>query len=254
MIYGLWQSAGGLQAQEYRQAIIAQNLANTDTPGYRADRVAFVERLNASQARGSARGRNPVLDGMTGGVMESELYTDFSCRDSALISSDNSLDVAVAGNGFLSVRTPEGIRYTRDGRLTLDRSGTLVQANSGAPVVDAQGQTIALDPQNVKAIKIDGTGVVRQGDNVAGRLNLVDFADRQALDKVGQNQYAAGQAQPIAATGTVRQFAYEGSNVDPAQTLVEMISAARAYEMNARMISMQDETLGRAVTEVGRTT
>lgn len=252
MIYGMWQSAGGLQAQEYRQAVIAQNLANVDTPGYKADRVAFVERLNAATAGAKPATRHPVLEAMTGGVFETDIYTDYSFKSSSLLPSDNSLDIAISGDGFLSVRTPEGQRYSRDGRMTLDRDGQLVQVSSGAPILDPQGQTISLDPSNVRGIKIDVEGVVRQGENTVGRIALVDFANRQDLTKVGQNHLTADGVSSVEATGRIKQFAYEGSNVDPAQTLVEMIAASRAYEMNARMISLQDETLGRAVTEVGR--
>jgi flagellar basal-body rod protein FlgF len=252
MIYGLWQSAGGLQAQEYRQAIIANNLANAETPGFKADRVSFVERLNAQQAKGSAATRYPALERMTGGVFESELYTDFNSPETPLQVSSNPLDIAVRGAGFLAVQTPEGPRYTRDGRLMMDRDGTLVQATTGGAVLDGQGLPITLDPLSTASIKIDSQGMVRQGDTTVGQIGLVDFADRRQLEKVGQNLFDAGKAQPVEAKGGVAQFAIEGSGVDPTRTLVEMIAASREYEANARMVTMQDETLSRIVNEVGR--
>ena len=252
MLYGLWQSAGGMQAQEYRQAIIANNLANAETPGFKADRIAFVERLNASQAKGSSRTRHPVLDGMTGGVFESEVYTDFTSKDIAIIPSADPLDIAVVGDGFLTVQTAEGRRYTRDGRLTLDRDGALVHVATGGSVLDGQGQPIVLDSTSGDKVKIDTLGAVRQGDNVVGRLGLADFSDRQQLEKVGQNLFAAEGMQPVEGSGQIKQYAYEGSGVDPVATLVEMIAATRAYEANAKMLTMQDETLGRVVNDVGR--
>lgn len=252
MIYGLWQSAGGMQAQEYRQAIIAHNLANAETPGYKADRISFVERLNASQAGGALRTRHPVLDGMTGGVFETEVYTDFSANKAPLLPSDNPLDVAVVGDGFLTVQTTEGRRYTRDGQLTLDSTGQLVHTATGGSVLDPQGQPISLDPASGEAIKIDSQGVVRQGNNAVGRLGLADFADRQQLEKVGRNLFAADGMQPTEARGQVQQYASEASGVDPVETLVEMIAAARAYEANARMLTLQDETLSRAVNDLGK--
>lgn len=252
MIYGLWQSAAGLQAQQYRQAIIANNLANAKTPGFKADRVAFQERLNASMTKGTPSTRHPVLDTMTGGLFETEVYTDFRPNNSNLIASNSALDVAIQGGGFLTVQTPDGPRYTRDGRLIVDRNGTLLHVASGGTVLDAQGQPIILDPTSRGKIKIDESGNVKQGDNVAGRLALVDFADRQQLEKTGQDVFAADGVRLIEADGRIKQFYYEGSSVEPVQTLVEMIAATRAYEINARMITMQDDTLGRAVNDVGR--
>lgn len=252
MIYGLWQSAAGMQAQQFRQAIIANNLANAETPGFKADRVAFQERLNASLTKGSPATRHPVLDKMTGGVFETELYTDFSFKDASLIPTTNPLDVAIQGDGFLAVQTPDGARYTRDGRMVMDRNGMLRHAASNAEILDEQGRAILLDPAAGGAIKIDGTGLVRQGGVAVGRLGLVDFADRQQLEKVGHNLFSADKASPVEADGRIRQSYYEASGVEPVQALVEMIAATRAYELNAKMITLQDDTLGQAVTQVGR--
>jgi flagellar basal-body rod protein FlgG len=252
MIYGLWQSAAGLQAQQYRQALITNNLANAETPGFKPDRIAFHERLNASMIESAPRSSHPVLDAMTGGLFETSVHTDFSFNDASLIPSNNRLDVAIQGDGFLMVQTPDGPRYTRDGRMILDQDGTLRHAASGALITDARGQPIDLDPASGEKIKIDELGNVKQGASVVGQLGLVDFADRQQLEKVGQNLYAADQARPVSADGRFRQFHYEASGVDPVKSLVEMIATARAFEINARLIALQDETLGRVVNDVGR--
>ncbi|MBN2560362.1 MAG: flagellar hook-basal body protein [Phycisphaerae bacterium] len=252
MIYGLWQSAAGLQAQEYRQAIIANNLANAETPGFKADRIAFQERLNAAATKGTPRTRHPVLDSMTGGLFETEVYTDFDSKDAPLVPTGGSLDVAIQGDGFLTVRTSDGLRYTRDGRMVMDSDGTLRHVASGGAMLDEQGLPIILDPASGGKIKIDEFGNVRQGGNLVGRVAVVDFADRQQLEKIGHDLYASDNARPVEANGRIRQFYHEGSSVDPVQTLVEMIAATRAYETNARMITLQDETLGRLVNEVGR--
>ncbi len=253
MIYGLWQSAAGLQAQEYRQVIIANNLANAETPGFKADRIAFQERLNASITKGAPADRHPVLDAMTGGLFETEVYTDFSFNESGLIPSGNRLDVAIHGDGFLAVQTADGARYTRDGRMTLDKDGTLVHVATGGAMLDRQGRPIMLDPSlPSKDTKIDSAGRVMQGEQIVGELGLVDFADRQQLEKIGHDLYSADNARRIQATGGIRQSFVESSGVDPVRALVDMIAATRAYEANARMITLQDETLGRAVNDVGR--
>ncbi len=187
---------------------------------------------------------------MPGGLFETPVHTDFS---QALIElSTSPLDVAVDGDGFLTVQTPDGPRYTRDGRMTLNRDGELRHASSGYPVVDAEGKPILLDSTQTSRIKIDELGRVKQGERDAGRLAIVDFADRSGLEKTGQNLFAADRARPITASGTVRQFATEGSGADPVTSLVEMIDATRAYQLNATMLTLQDESLGRLVNELGR--
>ena len=133
-----------------------------------------------------------------------------------------------------------------------DKDGTLRHIASGGAVLDVRGRPIAIDPSAKGLVKIDQLGRVSQGDTIIGRLGLVDFEDRQALEKAGQNLYDAQGTRQIVATGQIKQGAYEASGVEPATALVDMISAARAYEMNVSLISMQDETLGRAVNEVGR--
>jgi flagellar basal-body rod protein FlgF len=250
MVYGLWQSAAGLQVQEYRQAIISNNLANADTPGFKADRIAFQERLNAATAHGDMRSRNPVLDRMTGGLFATPVYTDFAQGN--FVPSNNALDVAVDGDGFFTVQTKDGPRYTRDGRFSKNTEGVLVHLASGGAMLGTDGFPITLDPVSQAPIKIDEGGRVSQGDRMAGRMALVDFADRKQIEKTGQNLFSANGQQRIDGTGRVRQSMYEASSVEPVNTLVDMISTARAYEANAKLISLQDESLGRVVNDLGR--
>jgi flagellar basal-body rod protein FlgG len=250
MIYGLWQSAAGLQAQDYRQALLANNLANVDTPGYKPDRVAFRERLSAALAGAPRPTRHPILDALPGGLFETPVHTDFSTA--SIDPTTSSLDLAIDGDGFFTVRTPDGPRYTRDGRLTLTRDGELRHVASGSPVVDAEGRPILVDPSQPGLIKIDDQGRVKQGDRTAGRLAVVDFEDHSDLYKTGQNLFASDRARVTPSSGTVRQFAVEASGADPITSLVEMIDATRAYQMNATMLTLQDESLGRLVNELGR--
>lgn len=250
MVYGLWHSAAGLQAQEYRQAIIANNLANAETPGFKADRVAFHERLSAAMSGGSMSSRHAILDQMTGGLFERPTYTDFS--QGSVIPSNSPLDVAIDGEGFLVVQTVDGPRYTRDGRMVMNKDGMLAHAASGNLMLDSSGLPITLDIASTEPIKIDESGMVRQGAEPAGRLGLVDFADHRQLEKQGKDLYSAATSTPLGATGRVKQHAYEASGVEPISALVEMIAVARTYETNAKMITLQDETLGRAVNDLGK--
>lgn len=250
MVYGLWLSADGLSGQQYRQDVIANNLANVETPGYKVDRVAFAERLTESMLRGGLDARHPILDAGTGGLFEMPVYTDYS--QGSLTPTSNPFDVAVTGDGFLAVETASGVRYTRDGRMVMADDGVLRHAASGGVMLDLKDRPIVFDPAGRGDVKIDSLGRVKQGDDIVGRLALVDFRDPQQLEKMGRNLYSGDRAGRVDAKGTFRQFAYEASGVEPAASLVEMIAAARAYEMNVSMISMQDESLSRAVNEVGR--
>ncbi len=250
MLYGMWLSAGGLLAEQYRQQIIANNLANVDTTGFKPDRVAFVERLNASIVRGAASTRHPVLDASTGGVFEEPVYTDHAQGPLELTGS--KFDVALLGDGFFAVQSEDGPRYTRDGRMAMGPDGTLLHEATAQPMLSADRRPIELDPANRGELQIDELGNVRQGDVVVGRLAVVDFLDRQRLLKQGDNLYDASTATPVAAGGRVRQGAVEASGVDAAKTMVDMIAASRAYQMNATLISLQDESLGRLVNDVGR--
>lgn len=250
MVYGLWLSADGMLSQQYRQSVNANNLANVDTPGFKPDRVAFAERLNESLLEGSPDARHPILDSSTGGLFGTPTYTDFS--PGGLIPSSNPFDVAILENGFLTVQTPEGLRYTRDGRLMIDSNGTLNHVASGGVVVDYEGRPLVIDLAAKDLTRIDETGRITQGASNLGNLAIVDFEDRQQLEKIGQNLYAGDEAGVTKAKSAVRQYAYEASGVEPTSALVDMISASRAYEMNASLISMQDESLGRVVNDVGR--
>ena len=250
MIYGLWQSVGGLQAQDYRQTVLTNNLANAETPGFKPQRVAFVERLNASLTKGGPAARLASLDGMTGGVFEGPTYTDYT--QGPITTSTNPLDVAINGDGFLRVQTRGGVRVTRDGRLAMTKDGKLVHAASGGAVLDNIGRPIVFNPNSGAKIKIDTAGTIYEGDAKLAKLGFVDFRDRQVLEKDGQNLLSTHQAREIAATGQIEQFHQEESGVEPVAALTDMISASRAYQLNATMISLQDESLGRVVNELGR--
>lgn len=249
MIYGLWQSAGGMAAQEYRQNILSNNLANADTPGFKPDRVSFRERLNSSLLA-NPRASDPTLATLTGGVFESQLYTDFSLG--SFEKSDSRLDVALDGPGFFKVQGKKGAEYTRDGRMAINSSGTLIHAASGRPMLGPDNRPIVLDTSNLNKVKIDDAGKITQGEDVAGTLGVVEFKDPQQLEKIGQNLFSGPAGKAHESKAGVRQGFFEASGVQPVDALVDMIAASRAYQLNATMISLQDQSLSRAVNDVGR--
>lgn len=248
MVYGLWQSAAGLQVQDYRQTVLANNLANADTTAFKADRVSFIERLNAARTKGGPSASE--LGGMTGGLLEAPLFTDFS--QASLVPSESKFDLAIQGEGFFKVQTKDGVRVTRDGQTLLNKDGMLVHASTGGAMLDVSNRPIYLNPTQLSKMKVDTNGVIRQGESIAGQLALVEFDDPQKLQKEGKNLFSTDGARATRARGEVRQNYTEGSGVEPVTELVDLMAASRAYQLNATMISLQDESLGRVVNQLGR--
>jgi len=246
VIYGLYHSAAGMLVNQYRQDVIANNLANVDTASYKRDVPSFSERLIEAQRRLGAT-RNPVLDGQTGGVWSAPTATDWQAGATEV--TGNSLDAAIAGRGFFAVQTHDGVRYTRDGRFSIDARGQLVTAQDGLSVLSAQDAPIQLG-DDARDVRLRTDGSVMVNDQPLAQLQVVDF-DEDALRKVGRNLVASdARPQPIATQ--LRIGSIEKSNVDPMMEMVSMIEASRAYQLNAQMLTLQDGTLGRLVNEVAR--
>jgi flagellar basal-body rod protein FlgG len=217
---GLYVAASGMIAQQARQDQLANDLANAATPGYKPDRSSLrafgqllVENVEGSQQVGT----------ISAGVRLQNQVTDL--RAAPLRQTDEPLDLAVDGEGYFAVRTDEGVRYTRNGRFATGPGGTLV---------DQQGNAVLGKDGNPVRLKADGTV----------DPTTVGVFDLQGTEKAGDGQFT-GNAQGQAA-GIVRAGALEGSGVDAARTMVEMMANLRAYEAGQRSITTIDDTLSRA--------
>jgi flagellar basal-body rod protein FlgG len=225
MVRGLYIAASGMLAELTRQQQIANDLANASTPGYKADRStqrSFAELLLANQRTGLPVG------GLGLGVEIDSVVTDL--RPGPIRDTGEPLDLAIVGEGWFGVNTPQGVRYTRNGQFTVSPQGTLVTAE-GYEVLSRTG-----GPVRVTA---DGNVDVR---------DVGVFAVPNAT-KLGDNLYAgdaAGQA-----TGRVRAGALEGSGVNPARSMVDLIASFRTYEAGQRVIRTIDDSLERAANRVG---
>jgi flagellar basal-body rod protein FlgG len=156
-------------------------------------------------------------------------------------------DFAIEGDGFFVVNTPQGERYTRTGAWSVSPAGELV-TQEGYKV---QGENGAINILNA-SFTVDSNGNVT---SMAGtdKIRLVNFDDLSGLRKEGNNLYSSNTAQIIPGTpGTIKQGCLEGSNVDLSKQMVDMIEISRSFEINQRMIRMQDEKLGKSVSEIGR--
>jgi flagellar basal-body rod protein FlgF len=221
--------------------VVANNVANVNTNGFKADKSLFQEYLS-SNAREDEFSR---ADRRVSFVVDRGTYRDFS--QGATEETKNPLDVAIDGGGFLVVQTAAGERYTRNGGLQINAQGQLVTASGDA--VLGTGGPIVFQPSD-KEIVINGDGgvSVREGvnrvDSLRGKLRLVSFAQAQSLLKEGSNLYSAGNGaspQPATANVKVRQGYIEKSNVNAVAEMSHMIEVTRAYTQMATMLQNQSD-------------
>jgi flagellar basal-body rod protein FlgF len=221
---GLYIAASGMVAEQMRQDQIANDLANASTPGYKADTVtqrSFGDLLLSNSTTGQAVGPLAL------GVQANAMTTDVTPQP--LRETGEPLDLAIAGDGWFAVRTGQGTRYTRDGQFSASAQGTLVDAQ-GDEVLGRNGQPLSVDAQG----HVDPTAV--------GVFALTGVA------KQGDNLYTGTPSGT--GTGTVRSGALEGSGVDPAHTMVDMIASFRAFEAGQKAIQTIDDSLHKTATQV----
>lgn len=222
---GLYIAASGMLAELARQDQLANDLANASTPGYKRDRVAarnFGDVLLANTQGGQTVG--PIGTG----VLIGQEVTDYT--PGPLKATEDPLDLGIQGDGFFAVRTAQGVRYTRNGAFHADNRNQLVD-QLGNTVLDQQGRPVT--------VKADGT--VDPG-------TVGVFALRNPV-KQGDSLFAGTAAGR--ATGEVQTSMLEGSGVDPARAIVDMIGSMRAFEAGQKAITTIDETLRAATTQVG---
>jgi flagellar basal-body rod protein FlgG len=250
----LWVAKTGLDAQQTRMAVISNNLANVNTTGFKKSRPLFEDLVyqNIRQVGSQTTQNTQLPTGLQLGTGVRTVATEKIHSQGNIQQTENSLDVAINGRGFIQVLMPNGdINYTRDGSFQLDSTGQLVTAG---------GLTIEPNitiPQDAISISIgrDGSVNVTQpgstASNNVGQIQLADFVNATGLQPVGENLFRESVASgpPIIGTpgenelGTVMQGALETSNVNVVEELVNMIETQRAYEMNSKAISTTDEML-----------
>lgn len=233
----IYVGLSGQLALQHQLDVVANNVANMNTVGFRGEAALFDAHMERTQDR---RQVAFVLDRFT--------YTDMRSGDYQ--KTGNPLDVALSGDGWLQVQTPGGTRYTRDGRLSLDAAGTLVTLN-GAPVLDAGGGTIQL-PNDVSGIQILKDGTISDGERNFGRLGAVRLPDNQAMKHEAGGLYVSA-GQPVEATDVeIHQGMVEQSNVQPVVAMTQLIELSKAYEMAKSLVDGGDETLRGAIHTIGK--
>lgn len=219
--------------------IIANNVANMNTPGYRAQNLVFAEFI--ADPRG---GDDPL----------SFVYNERQYQNTTpgtVAFTGNPLDIALQGPGFIGVQAPGGgIAYSRAGNFHIAGDGTLLTA-AGHPVADSGGASIAI-PQGSTDIAIDEKGFVSNQDGQIGQIMIAEFDNLQALDPMGDNLYSTDAA-PLPADNTrVKQGMLEGSNVNPVLEMTRMIDTLRSYQSVQRLMQNENERLRTAVQRLTR--
>jgi len=257
MIRSLWIAKTGLDAQQTNLDVISHNLSNVSTNGYKRQRAVFEDLLyqNLRQPGAQSTQQTQVPSGLTLGVGVRAVSTEHIHIQGSLQRTENSLDMAINGQGFFQIQMPDGtLAYTRDGAFQRDSTGQIV-TSSGYPLSPA----ITI-PQDATTITISRDGIVsvtQAGNNAApaqiGTIQLATFINNGGLQSVGENLYleTASSGTPTPNTpgtngaGLINQGMVETSNVNVAEELVAMIQTQRAYEMNSRAIQTSDTILGR---------
>lgn len=247
MIYGLYHSAAGMMTNEYRQNVIANNLANADTVGFKQEVAVFAERQPETSAGRRYGPSAPDLAALSGGLWLGQTHTDHSAG--TLTPTDSPQDVALDGPGFLVVEIDGHPQYTRDGRFTKTADGYLRSVASGAAVLGPGGAPIVMNPHGAQPT-FDEDGRVLQDGLMVGQLAVVDFEDYRVLRKAGAGRFDAGDTETIASPARVRPQYLESSGVEPVKELVNMIATARAYQINAQMVSLQDQSVGQLIRTI----
>ncbi|HMW16471.1 MAG TPA: flagellar basal-body rod protein FlgG [Accumulibacter sp.] len=256
MIRSLWTASTGLNAQQVQIDVIANNLANVSTNGFKQGRGIFADLLYQTLRQPGAQSSQTtqIPDGLQIGLGVIPVSTGRIFTQGALQQTGNTLDLAIDGAGFFQVLLPDGTTaYTRDGSFQKDNQGQIVTTN-GYPL-----QPAITIPQNALSLTIGSDGVVSitqpgsQATVQIGSIQVATFINNGGLQSIGENLFleTASSGTPTPNTpgtngsGTVLQNFVEASNVNVAQELVMMIQTQRAYELNSKVVSTSDQMLGR---------
>lgn len=231
-----------LGAQLRSTQVLANNLANADTPGFRAERAVFAEFLQ-SRADGAGPG-----DRGTAYAIDRATWRDTAAG--AISTTGNPFDLALRGDGYFAVETPRGERYTRAGRFVLAGDGKLADSEGNA-VLDARGTPIVLGPNDTR-VEVRGDGSVHSENGPIGQLRVVRFPDPQKLRAEGARLYASDEPGTPAERPGVVQGAVEGSNVQPVVEITTLTAQMREFQFATQFVEREGERLSSAVERILR--
>lgn len=254
MLKGLYTAAMGMNVQSKRMDVISNDLANAGTTGYKKDVVTvssfkdeYLKRLDDSQNFISNEG---TIGKITYGAMVDEIYTNF--QQGAIAATGDDTNIAIQGDGFFVVQTPNGTAYTRDGSFLVNGEGDLV-TSEGYQVMGQDGPISFGEDffTNGGKIVVQSNGTIYLGNEYVDTIDIASFEDKRTLTKLDDNLYTSnGNRSEF--TGSLIQGYLEVSNVNTVDAMVDMINVARAYEANQKVIQTMDTVLGKVVNDLGR--
>lgn len=235
---GLYVALSGQMAMERRLATVANNVANMNTAGYRAERIRFETLID------QAGGRDVAF------ATVGETFTDLTAGQSKF--TGNPLDVAVQGDAWFSVKTPAGIAYTRDGRMHMSAEGQLLTVNN-YPVLDAGGTALAIDPAGGE-VRIGADGSISQGKVAVGKVGLFTIPAGANLTRADNSSVIPDQPADLVQDFTkvsVHQGYSESSNVDPVREMTRLIMIQRAFEQAMAAVNQVESSTDNAIRTLG---
>ena len=223
-------------------SVIANNLANMNTTGYKGEKMMFVEHLVRSPG-GTKIGGDKL-------AFVRDIATTRDLSEGTFKKTGNPLDLAIHGDGFFTIGTPEGERYTRNGNFQIGNDGQIVTRN-GDPVLSENGAPFFLSPDDTH-IEIDSSGMLSTENGELGKIAVVSFVDRRDMNIVANGLYSTTQQANPAEETKIAQGMLEESNVQPIVEMTRMIDIHRAYEGTKKFIQKEDERLKNMIKEYAR--
>ncbi|MFT8719604.1 flagellar basal-body rod protein FlgF [Acetobacter sp.] len=233
-----------MDAQQRAMSVLANNLANTTTAGFKAGHLQFADYLSRTNGGNQAAGeKNDAY------VQDRATYRDFT--QGTLQQTGNQLDIAITGAGFFSVMTSEGVRLTRNGRFQRLSDGSITDA-AGNALLDRTGQPITLRPED-HTISIASDGTISTESGVAGEIGLVRVENNYTLHGEGNELFSASTPTTQMDTKELRQGMLEGSNVNSMTEMTNLVQLQRDYQITANFIDGESTRRQNAIDKITQT-
>ncbi len=255
MVRAIDAAASGMISQMTLNDILANNLANINTPGFKQTMAAFkdineasVNEINPTKGYETDR----PLGTVSLGSMLDTTCIDF--RQGGIKTTGNKLDLAVNGRGFFTVQTQDGLAYTRNGSFTVDSKGSITTTDGYLLMGERGPLTIDIQNSEVNNITVNSNGEILQNGQSIGKIKISDFNDLKSLQSFGNSLYkpSGNQLSINAENYEIKQGALETSNANVVETMVNSIQGQRTYEALAKVVETTSRSLNKSVNEVGR--
>lgn len=241
-IYATLTRQSGLMRE---MQVVANNVANASTTGFRREGVVFAEHM--SEARGRSPTTGPWGDTLSMAIARGRIA---DLRQGALEATGGTLDLGIEGDGYFMIQTPDGPRLTRTGAFLTDDTGQLVTAD-GNPVLD-DGQAPIMLPPGTVTVSVGSDGTLSADDEPMARIGIFSVTDPTSLQHRGGTSFEATEEPVFADTARVRQGFLEASNVDPVFEITRLIEVQRNYELGQSLLDREDERIRAAISALSR--